>query len=204
MTQRLKLRQLSPANRHYNSCHWPPSANYGAGRWGYGPKVLSGTVRFVLAADRRFRAQNTSPDNEARGASAAGRPVDRVWFDNEEGSDYEKGILAGGRSGSGAGAARVRWRHHQDRLCLDLQRPDRCDRQRHAQLVRAGARPSGPQDGRQAGRGDLRGRRPEARCRQAEDRKADPVRQGRFHRRLYLVERAAGLAEDRGRLQRPS
>ena len=31
-----------------------------------------------------------------------------VWFDNEEGSEYEKGILAGGRSGSGAGAARVR------------------------------------------------------------------------------------------------
>ena len=26
------------------------------------------------------------------------------------------------------------------------------------------------------------------------------VRQGRFHRRLYLVERAAGLAQDRGRL----
>ena len=59
----------------------------------------------------------------------------------------------------------------------------------------------GPQDGRQAGRGDLRGRRPEAGCRQAEDRKADPVRQGRFHRRLYLVERAAGLAQDRGRFQ---
>ena len=153
----------------------------------------------MLAADRGFRAQNTSPDNEARGQR--GRPVDRVWFDNEEGSDYENGILAGRRSGSGAGAARIRWRHHQDRLCLDLQRPDRCDRQRHAQFVRAGARPSRPQDGRQAGRGDLRGRRPEAGCRQAEDREADPVRQGRFHRRLYLVERAAGLAEDRGRFK---
>ena len=31
--------------------------------------------------------------------------------------------------------------------------------------------------------------------RQAEDREADRVRQGRFHRRLYLVERAAGVAE---------
>src|SRR5258707_1740380 len=111
---------------------------------------------FMLAADRPFRAQNTSPDNDNEARETwGGRPVDRVWYDNEEGSDYEKGILAGGRSGSDAGAARIRWRHHQDRLCLDLQRPDRCDRQRHAQFVRAGARPSRPQDGWQAGRGDL-------------------------------------------------
>jgi len=42
---------------------------------------------------------------------------------NEEGNDYENGILAGGRCGSGAGAARIGGRHDQDRLCLDLQRP---------------------------------------------------------------------------------
>ena len=53
--------------------------------------------------------------------------------------------------------------------------------------------------GGNAGRGDLRRRRAEAGRRQAEDREADPVRQGGLHRRLYLVERAAGLAQDRGR-----
>ena len=31
-----------------------------------------------------------------------------------------------------------------------------------------------------------------------EDREAAAIRQGRFHRRLYLVERAAGLAEAGG------
>ncbi len=62
------------------------------------------------------------------------------------------------------------------------------------------ARPHRPQDGRQAGRGDLRGRRPEAGRRQAEDREAGAVGQGRFHRRLHLVQRAAGLAEDGRRL----
>src|SRR5205814_10621354 len=47
--------------------------------------------------------------------------------------------------------------------------------------------------------GDLRRRRTEARRRQAEDRKAGAVRSCRYHRRLYLVERAAGLAEERRR-----
>ena len=89
----------------------------------------------------------------------------------------------------------------QDRVRLDLQRPDRRDRQRHAQFVRARARPYGPQDGRPAGRSDLRRRRLQAGCRQAEDREADRVRQGRLHRRLYLVERAAGLAQAGGRFQ---
>ena len=59
--------------------------------------------------------------------------------------------------------------------------------------LRARARPYGPQDGRPAGRGDLRGRRLQAGGRQAEDREADRIRPGRFHRRLHLVERAAGL-----------
>ena len=117
------------------------------------------------------------------------------------GDGYEQGILAGGRDGAGAGKPGFGGRHHQDRVCLDVQRPDRRDRQRHAQFVRARARSSRPQDGRQAGRGDLRGRRAEAGRRQAEDREAGPVRQGRLHRRLYLVERAARLAEDRGRFE---
>ena len=52
-----------------------------------------------------------------------------------------------------------------------------------------------PQDGRPAGGGDLRGRPAEARGRQAEDREADPSRQGRLPHRLQLVERAARLAE---------
>ena len=57
-------------------------------------------------------------------------------------------------AGPGAGPAK----NGQDRLRLDVQRPDRRDRQRHAQFLRARARPSGPQDGRPAGRGDLRRR----------------------------------------------
>ena len=89
-------------------------------------------------------------------------------------------------------------RYDQDRLCLHLQRADRRDRQRYAQLLRTRARPSRPQDGRQAGRSHLRGRPAEARCGKAEDREAGAVRQGGFHRRLYLVERAARLAQDRG------
>ncbi len=118
----------------------------------------------------------------------------------EEGSGYEDSILAGGRGCARAGKPGVRRRQHQDRFRFDLQRPDRRDRQRHAQLLRARARPHRAQDGRQAGRGDLRGRRAEARCRQAEDREAGAVRQGRFHRRLHLVQRAAGILEDRGGL----
>ena len=58
-----------------------------------------------------------------------------------------------------------------------------------------GARSSRPQDRRPAGRGHLRGRSAQARSRRAEDPEADRVRQGRLHRRLYLVERAAGLAQ---------
>ena len=97
-------------------------------------------------------------------------------------------------------AAAPRWRRIPSRSGLSPpSRPDRGDRQRHAQFVRARARSHGPQDGRQAGRGDLRGRPPEAGYRQAEDREAGAVRSGRLHRRLYLVERAAGLAQDRGR-----
>jgi branched-chain amino acid transport system substrate-binding protein len=41
--------------------------------------------RFMLAADRLFRAQNTSPDNEAR--DTRGRPVDRV------GSITRRGVI---------------------------------------------------------------------------------------------------------------
>ncbi len=58
--------------------------------------------------------------------------------------------------------------------------PTAVDRQRHAQLVRARARPHGPQDGRPAGRGDLRRRRAQAGSRQAEDREADRIRQVDF------------------------
>ena len=127
-----------------------------------------------------------------------GRPFDRRLLRARE-ETHENGILAGGRCGAGAGSAGYGWRYHQDRVRQHVQRPDRGDRQRHAQFVRACARPSWPQDGRQAGRGDLRGRHLQTRRRQAEDREADPVRQGRLHRRLYLVERAARLAEaDRG------
>ena len=67
--------------------------------------------------------------------------------------------------------------------------------------LRARARSSRPQGRRRAGRGDLRGRPAEARGRQAEDREADRERQGRFHRRLHLVERVSCLAQARGRLQ---
>ena len=52
-----------------------------------------------------------------------------------------------------------------------------------------------------AGRGDLRRRRLQAGSRQAEDREADRVRQGRFHRRLHLVERSARFAQVGGRFQ---
>ena len=90
---------------------------------------------------------------------------------------------------------------HQDRLRLHLQRPGRRDRQRHAQLVRARARPSRPQARRPAGRGDLRGRPDQAGSRRAEDPEADRVRQGRFPGRLYLVERDAGLAQADRRFQ---
>ena len=82
-----------------------------------------------------------------------------------------------------------------------FQRPGRRDRQRHAQFLRARARSSRPQARRPAGRGDLRGRPDQARGRRAEDPEADRVRQGRFHRRLYLVERAAGLAQADRRFQ---
>ena len=100
---------------------------------------------------------------------------------------------AGHRPSHGAGQV------GQDRLRQHVQRPHRRDRQRHAQLVRARPRPHRPQDGRAARRGDLRGRPAEARGRQAEDREADPVRQGRLRHRLHLVERAAGLAQARHR-----
>jgi hypothetical protein len=36
---------------------------------------------FVLAAGLGFRAQNTSPEKEARGTSAARHPAGRDWFD---------------------------------------------------------------------------------------------------------------------------
>ena len=41
----------------------------------------------------------------------------------------------------------------------------------------------------------------QARGRQAEDREADRVRQGRFHRRLHLVERAARFAQAGGEFE---
>ena len=85
-----------------------------------------------------------------------------------------KALLAAGAAlALAAGPAMAQQKSDQDRLRLDLQRPDRRDRQRHAQFVRARARPHGPQDGRLAGRGDLRGRRLEAGGRQAEDAEAD-------------------------------
>ena len=100
---------------------------------------------------------------------------------------------AGARPGTGCCAAKAR----QDRIHQHIQRPDRGDRQRHAQLVGARARSSRPQDGWPAGGGRLRGRPAEAGGRQAEDREAGAVRQGGFRGRLHLVERAARLAQAR-------
>ena len=102
-----------------------------------------------------------------------------------------------GHGSAGLGAAE----DDKNRLHLDVQRPGRRDRQRHAQFVRARSRSSRPQARRAAGRGHLRGRRDQAGSRRAEDPKTDRIRQSRFHRRLYLVERAAGLAQAAGRLQ---
>ncbi len=86
----------------------------------------------------------------------------------------------------------------QDRIRQHVQRPDRRDRKRYAQFLRACARPSRPQNGWQAGGGDLRGRPAEARGGRAEVAEADRVRQGQFRGRLYLVERALGLAQAGG------
>ena len=121
-----------------------------------------------------------------------------------EDSRHEENSLGNGRSRGARRGARRGPAIGEDRVCEHVQRPDRRDRQRHAQFVRAGARSSRPQDGRLAGRGDLRGRPAEAGGRQAEDREADPVRQGQFRRRLYLVERAARIAQAGGRIRRLS
>ena len=117
-------------------------------------------------------------------------------------ADMKKNSLGNGRAlGARHGAGAAPAEDHQDRLHQHVQRPGRRDRQRHAQLVRARARSSRPQARRPAGRGHLRGRPDQARGRRAEDPEADRVRQGRFHRRLHLVERAAGLAQAAGRFQ---
>ena len=64
----------------------------------------------------------------------------------------------------------------QDKISIGfvttLSGPTAVDRQRHAELGRAGARSSRSQDGRQGRRDHLRGRPAEARRRQAEDRQA--------------------------------
>src|ERR1700736_220256 len=112
------------------------------------PKVLGGSRRFALAAAERFRAQNS--------VTLVGGTFEKT----RRGIEYENGILARWRAGTDI--TRFCRGFHQDRLCLDLQRPDRRDRQRHAQLVRARARSSRPQEGGKAGRSDLRGRSAEA------------------------------------------
>src|SRR6187551_971463 len=76
------------------------------------PKVQVGAGGSCLPPTGYFA--HKIPHLIMRRAGQRGRPVERVWFDNEEGSDYEKGILAGRRGHSGAGAARIRRRHHQD------------------------------------------------------------------------------------------
>jgi hypothetical protein len=53
-----------------------------------------------------FAHKTRSPDKEAREALLVAGLAG--WVDKKEGSEYEDGILAGGRNGSGAGAARVR------------------------------------------------------------------------------------------------
>src|ERR1700681_1034974 len=58
---------------------------------------------------------------------------------NEEGSEYENGILAGGRDGSRAGNPRDAGGFNKDRVGLYVQRSARRDRQRYAQFVRARA-----------------------------------------------------------------
>src|SRR4051812_13825699 len=84
-----------------------------------------------------------------------GGPATALISNNEEENDDESCILAGGRYVSGFGKLRDRGGYHQNRICQYVQRPHRRDRQRYAQLVRARARSSRAQDGRQAGRGDL-------------------------------------------------
>jgi hypothetical protein len=67
----------------------------------------------MLAADRRFRAQNKSPGEEdgrhgglrEQGGDPAGMGT---RSGNEEGNEYEIGILAGWRDGSGIGKSRDR------------------------------------------------------------------------------------------------
>jgi ABC-type branched-subunit amino acid transport system substrate-binding protein len=56
----------------------------------------------------------------------------------DPGRVHESGIQACGRLGAFPFEPGVGRRHHQDRLCLDLQRSDRRDRQRCAQCVRTG------------------------------------------------------------------
>ena len=136
-----------------------------------------------------------------RSSAVSGQSRKLSWGDLEhEESPARRMRGACARDRSGRGPAEDR----QDRLHQHVQRPGRRDRQRHAQFLRARARSSRPQARRPAGRGHLRGRPDQARRRRAEDPEADRIRQGRFRRRLYLVERAAGLAEAHRRIRRPS
>src|SRR5882724_13224960 len=59
------------------------------------------------------------------------------WIINEEGDEYENGILACGRDSSRAGKPCPGGGYDQDWFCLHVQRSDRRHRQRHAQLLRA-------------------------------------------------------------------
>src|ERR1700738_5245418 len=87
------------------------------------PKVLGGSRRFALAAAERFRAQNS--------VTLAGGTFETT----RRGIEYENGILARWRDRAGTDITRFCRGFRQDRLCLDLQRPDRRDRQRHAQIA---------------------------------------------------------------------
>ena len=108
-----------------------------------------------------------------------------VWYRNNRGAGLRP-------AGDGPGA-------DQDRLRQHLLRPAGRDRRGHAPLGRARQGASRRQDGRQAVRDHLRGRPVQARRRQAEVGEAGPAGQGELRRRLHLVERAAGLAQDRDR-----
>src|ERR1700730_13691696 len=108
----LPLRQSSPPNQNYNSCHPRRKRIMVHKHWGLsrrfkGNRTIHACRQPAISRTKHVIWKNRCPKTERSTAPSTGQVIRLgVRAYNEEGNEDENGFVAGGGGGSGAGAAR--------------------------------------------------------------------------------------------------